>query len=91
MPYIVLEALAAGMPMIATAVGGIPEIFGAGSRALVRPEAEDLAERMASAVRDPAGFRASMPGGADLRARFGGDVMARNIERAYFAVLDARA
>jgi glycosyltransferase involved in cell wall biosynthesis len=91
MPYIVLEALAAGMPMIATAVGGIPEIFGAGSRALVRPEAKDLAERMASAVRDPAGFRASMPGGADLRARFGGDVMARNIERAYFAVLDARA
>ena len=29
MPYIVLEALAAGKPMIATAVGGIPEIFGA--------------------------------------------------------------
>ena len=28
MPYIVLETLAAGKPMIATAVGGIPEIFG---------------------------------------------------------------
>jgi glycosyltransferase involved in cell wall biosynthesis len=91
MPYIVLEALAAGMPMIATAVGGIPEIFGAGSRALVRPEAEELAECMASAVRDPARFSASMPSGTELRARFGGDVMARDIERAYFAVLDARA
>jgi glycosyltransferase involved in cell wall biosynthesis len=91
MPYIVLEALAAGMPMIATAVGGIPEIFGPGSCALVRPEAEELAERMDSAVRDPARFRAVMPSGADLRARFGGDVMARDIERAYFAVLDTRA
>ena len=28
LPYVVLEALGAGMPMIATAVGGIPEIFG---------------------------------------------------------------
>jgi hypothetical protein len=46
---------------------------------------------MDSAVRDPARFRAVMPSGADLRARFGGDVMARDIERAYFAVLDTRA
>jgi glycosyltransferase involved in cell wall biosynthesis len=87
MPYIVLEALAAGMPMIASAVGGIPEIFGAGSCALVRPDAEEVAERMASAIREPARFRASMPSGVDLKARFGGDVMAREIERAYFAAL----
>jgi glycosyltransferase involved in cell wall biosynthesis len=91
MPYIVLEALAAGMPMIATAVGGIPEIFGAGSCALVRPDAEELAGRMAFAVGDPVRFRASMPGAADLKARFGGDVMARNIERAYFAALGLAA
>jgi glycosyltransferase involved in cell wall biosynthesis len=91
MPYIVLEALAAGMPMIATAVGGIPEIFGAGSCALVRPDAEEIAERMASAIREPARFRASMPSGVDLKARFGGDVMARDIERAYFAALGAPA
>jgi glycosyltransferase involved in cell wall biosynthesis len=91
MPYIVLEALAAGMPMIATAVGGIPEIFGAGSCALVKPDAEELAGRMAFAVGDPACFRASMPGTADLKARFGGDVMARNIERGYFAALGLAA
>jgi len=88
MPYIVLEALAAGMPMIATAVGGIPEIFGLGSCALARPDAEELAERMATAIRDPARFRASMPTEADLRARFGGDVMAHAIEQAYFAALE---
>ena len=54
MPYIVLEALAAGMPMIATAVGGIPEIFGAGSPALVRPDAGEIADTMSEALADPA-------------------------------------
>jgi len=28
LPYVVLEAAAAGMPLIATKVGGIPEIYG---------------------------------------------------------------
>ncbi len=37
MPYIVLEALAAGLPMVATNVGGIPEIFGAAADRLVPP------------------------------------------------------
>lgn len=37
LPYIVLEAAAAGMPMITTAVGGIPEIFGPDAGALVAP------------------------------------------------------
>ena len=91
MPYIVLEALAAGMPMIATAVGGIPEIFGAGSCALVRPDAEELAGRMASAVCDPVRFRTAMPTESSLRTRFGEDVMAREIERAYFAALGVDA
>ena len=36
-PYIVLEAAAAAVPMIATKVGGIPEIFGPQADALVDP------------------------------------------------------
>jgi glycosyltransferase involved in cell wall biosynthesis len=91
MPYIVLEALAAGMPMIATAVGGIPEIFGIGSPALIKPDAEELAERMASAVCEPERFSALMPTEADLRARFGGDVMAHAVEEAYFGALKPAA
>ena len=87
MPYIVLEALAAGKPMIATAVGGIPEIFGAGSPAIVRPDAGELAARMADALADPASFATKMPDAAELRARFGADVMAAEIEKAYFAAL----
>src|SRR5258708_24803173 len=37
LPYIVLEAAAAGGPMIATQVGGIPEIFAPEAGALVAP------------------------------------------------------
>ncbi|PZV36811.1 glycosyltransferase family 4 protein [Mesorhizobium kowhaii] len=88
MPYIVLETLAAGMPMIATSVGGIPEIFGTGSPALIRPDPVELADRMRQALADPATYRKLMPDGASLKARFGADVMAADIEKAYFAALD---
>jgi glycosyltransferase involved in cell wall biosynthesis len=36
-PYIVLEAIAAGLPLIATRVGGIPEIFGPHASQLIAP------------------------------------------------------
>lgn len=43
-PYVVLEAAAAAMPLVATNVGGIPEIFGPDAPRLVPPEnAEALA------------------------------------------------
>jgi glycosyltransferase involved in cell wall biosynthesis len=87
MPYIVLEALAAGMPMIASAVGGIPEIFGLGSPALVRPDAREIGTAMASAVTDVAKYRLLMPSLEELRSRFSAAVMARHIERAYFGAL----
>lgn len=87
MPYIVLEALAAGMPMIASAVGGIPEIFGEGAAALVRPDANEFAARMAEALRDLPAFAATMPPKDALEARFGADVMAAKIEDAYFSAL----
>ncbi len=37
LPYIILEAAAAGVPLLATRVGGIPEIFGDDADALVPP------------------------------------------------------
>ena len=87
MPYIVLETLAAGKPMIASAVGGIPEIFGAGSPALIQPDPRDLGDRVSEALADLGAYRSLMPGTADLKARFGADVMAAEIEKAYFAAL----
>lgn len=90
MPYLVLEALAAGKSMIATAVGGVPEIFGPGSAALTEPDAAQVAERIVTALRDEAGFAGEMPAEADLRARFGADVMAAKIEDAYRSSLGQR-
>jgi glycosyltransferase involved in cell wall biosynthesis len=86
MPYIVLEALAAGMPMIASAVGGIPEIFGAGSYALIRPDPAELADKMAAFVTDASKLKAAMPDAGEMKAKFGADVMAREIEARYRAV-----
>ena len=37
LPYVVLEAAAGGLPLIATRVGGIPEIYGPQATALVPP------------------------------------------------------
>lgn len=87
MPYIVLETLAAGKQMIATAVGGIPEIFGAGSTALIRPDAGELGEKIGEALADPAAYAGLMPDVAALKARFGADVMAAEIEKAYFSAM----
>jgi len=38
LPYVVLEAAAAGVPMIATRVGGVPEIFGPEGIHLIAPD-----------------------------------------------------
>jgi glycosyltransferase involved in cell wall biosynthesis len=57
LPYVVLEAAAAGVPLIATNVGGISEIFGPLCDALVPPgDAEALAEAIRAARAHPAGL-----------------------------------
>ncbi len=89
MPYIVLEALAAGRTLIASSVGGIPEIFGEDSPALTQPDCEAIAAKMHLALSDHAAFHAIMPSLDDLRMRFGADVMAAAIETAYRASLKA--
>ncbi len=87
MPYIVLETLAAGRPMIATAVGGIPEVFGEGSAALAQPDVEEISERMRLALTDFDTFVQAMPSTGELRARFSAMAMAAAIERAYWTAL----
>lgn len=53
-PYIVLEAAAAGMPLIATSVGGIPEIVEATDTALIPPDdAAALASAMTDTLNNP--------------------------------------
>jgi glycosyltransferase involved in cell wall biosynthesis len=54
MPYVVIEAGAAGIPMVAAKVGGIPEIFGEHTDALFAPAvAGAIDEAIATALGDP--------------------------------------
>ena len=55
MPYVVIEAAAAGIPMVAAKVGGIPEIFGPHTDALFAPSnADAMAEAIKTALANPA-------------------------------------
>jgi glycosyltransferase involved in cell wall biosynthesis len=54
MPYVVIEAAAAGIPMVAANVGGIPEIFGTHTDALFAPNiAAAMADAIEVALEDP--------------------------------------
>lgn len=67
LPYIVLEAGAAGLPLIATAVGGMAEILGADAGLLVAPgDADALAAAIVRRLDDPA---ATADAAARLRSR----------------------
>lgn len=58
-PYIVLESAAAGLPLIATRVGGIPEIVDGTDTALIAPESADaIASALSATLSDFAAARA---------------------------------
>jgi glycosyltransferase involved in cell wall biosynthesis len=55
MPYVVIEAAAAGIPMVAANVGGIPEIFGSHTDALFAPNIVGaMADAIEAAIEDSA-------------------------------------
>ena len=88
MPYIVLEALAAEKTVIASRVGGIPEILGSDSEALVEAGRPDLfGAVMAKALTDPSWSKRTMPTADAFRSRFSAVVMAREAEALYRAQL----
>jgi glycosyltransferase involved in cell wall biosynthesis len=58
MPYVVIEAAAAGIPILAANVGGIPEILGPDHPNLVDSDnAPALADAIAAAIDNPSGMR----------------------------------
>jgi len=92
LPYIVLEAAAAGVPLITTKVGGMPEIFGPDSAELVTPgDPAALARAINLALRDPGAKRDA---GARLQARvreiFSSDAMTDAVLGAYRTALARR-
>ncbi len=93
LPYIVLEAAAAGVPLVTTKVGGVPEIFGPDAAELVPPgDPAALALAIDLALRDPAAKRAA---GERLQARvreiFSSDAMTDAVLAAYRTALGRRA
>lgn len=85
LPYIVLEAAAAAIPLITTNVGGIPEVFGPQSARLIPPgDAPALAAAIRAALADPAGLRnETLTLRARVKAEFSADVMAGAVLAAY--------
>jgi glycosyltransferase involved in cell wall biosynthesis len=77
LPYVILEAAAAAMPIIATRVGGLADVFGPQSSRLVPPgSAAALAEAIAAALADPVELsRAAAVIQARVRGHFTIDAM----------------
>jgi glycosyltransferase involved in cell wall biosynthesis len=92
LPYIVLEAAAAGVPLVATAVGGIPEIYGPDASRLVPPgDPAALARAIDSALAGPATEDdVTRRLQARLHAEFSVDVMTDAVLAAYVEALASR-
>lgn len=89
LPNTVLEAMSFGVPVLATAVGGVPEIIQDGNGIMVPPnDPEALAERMIQLLRDGA-LRCTIgsKGKDSLYPRFAADGRARQIIDLYQELL----
>jgi glycosyltransferase involved in cell wall biosynthesis len=93
LPYVVLEAAAAGVPIIATRVGGIPEIFGPQAKALIpADDSVALVRSIAAALAHPATLLATARAVQQrVRTDFSLDAMVDGGLSAYRSALVARA
>jgi len=90
LPYVVLEAAASAKPLIATKVGGIPEIYGPLTDTLIPPDdASALANAIASSLDDPVGAaKIAQQISARVAASFSRDVMVDGVLAGYRAALE---
>ncbi|RYE55527.1 MAG: glycosyltransferase [Hyphomicrobiales bacterium] len=89
LPYVVLEATAAQLPVVTTSVGGIPEIFAGTTATLVPPaDATALAVAMQAMLDHPDAARAEMALRLErVSTEFSLDTMVDRIEALYRDVL----
>jgi glycosyltransferase involved in cell wall biosynthesis len=85
-PYVVLEAMAAGVPVIASDVGGIGEMLEA-SQLVPADDAEVLAERILAALADPQAEQAlAVARSQRISTSFTADAMVKNVLGLYALV-----
>ena len=91
LPIALLEALAVGIPAVASSVGGVPHVLSAGGGVLVAPGDEPaLAAALVALIEDPqrrAALAAEAPAAA---GRFGLDRTVRELQAIYDDVLATR-
>jgi len=90
LPYVVLEAAASAKPLIATRVGGIPEIYGPLTTRLIPPgDANALTAAIASSLDNPAeAADIAQKISARVAASFSCDAMVDGVMAGYRATLD---
>jgi glycosyltransferase involved in cell wall biosynthesis len=91
-PIVVLEAMAAGLPVVATRVGGLPEQVAPGTGLLVPPDDPGaLADAVATLV-ERAELRAELgeAGRRSVQARFGPEQQAQGLHEAYLDAISRR-
>jgi glycosyltransferase involved in cell wall biosynthesis len=84
-PMVLFEAIAAGVPVVATRVGGVPDVVGEAEARLVQPEdPAALAAAVDDVRRGPdAAARRAAAARARLEARFGADAWLAAYESLY--------
>lgn len=91
---VVLESMATGLPVVATDIGGIPEIVRDGETGLLVPpdDPEALARAVGTMLRDPPlAARLSEAGARLVREEFSVDRMVESTEKLYRSILEDRA
>lgn len=92
-PNVLLEALAAGVPVVTTAVGGIPEMVNDGEHVyLVQPgNAKQMADAIATVLADDERSRLLVENSKNLvRARFSPEERARGLTEMYKGILEPK-
>jgi glycosyltransferase involved in cell wall biosynthesis len=90
-PTVLLEGMACGLPIVATGIGGIPEILGHGSNGvLVRPNAPmETSEAFVRLFEDPEmARRLGKNARAEAERSFDWDVIAKKVVDLYREILD---
>ena len=92
MPVAMIEAAAAGRPVVSTAVGGVPELVTAGITGLFGTDRDALVAALSGLIGDPAERRRLGAAARErARAEFTADALANKLEAVYRTLLASPA